>query len=227
MPGTAFRSTFVLLRVTASIIISLGGITLFVQGCEEQLPRYADPRDVFDGTVQASYTLSTAQNDVGVTVTIRNTFDEELEGPAVITGTIEIVSLRNATVRKTFQVSPAMLTYARSFSGGRLHMVPGDEIRIGTRWDLVDDTGMNLKSGFIEMLKDTTCNVRCLGAPEDFSLSARINIYERTNPVSIGPSPFRLCYVNAAVDSRVCPPLATLVPCDQRSLSWPRCPPPN
>ncbi|MGH2569551.1 MAG: hypothetical protein ACRDGA_14530, partial [Bacteroidota bacterium] len=85
--------------------------------CDEALPPYDVPEKVFEGSVFAGYQILTpGDNSLKVFVSIKNLFDETLQDRAVLSGSLEIASLRDPRVKKTFSLNTANLLYARSYN---------------------------------------------------------------------------------------------------------------
>lgn len=195
-------------------------LPLLCLSCTESLPPYQDPTKLFGGSIDALYLLSTYQNEMRVVLRVRNIYDEQLDGQALIAGQVEIVAVRDQAVHKTIQLTPLDLVSAKGYDrqSGRLVFDPGEEIRFEVSWNFVDDSGRDLRSSFFVLLADTTCQARCLGYREDFTLKAQINLYERTSSVVIGPTVFALWYVTGVVAG--CSPLG---PVSERTLQLPPC----
>lgn len=205
-----------------NIFIILG--FLLQLSCEESLPPYNDPTNLFSGEIEAVYILSADENHARVVLRVRNIYDETLDGTAKIEGEIKISSERNPAIAKTIPITPSMFASGRYDSRtGRLVIDPKEIIRFETIWDLTDDLGRHVRSTLLVMVSDTTCPAyRCFALPEEFRLTATIKLYERIALTAVGPSIFRLCYIPRVVGPPLCPP-PPLLPCDQRTLTLGPC----
>jgi hypothetical protein len=199
----------------------LGAALLLAIGpCSESLPVYQEPQKLFHGQIEGVYVLTISDNSMKVYLSVTNIFDETFDGQGVLTGSIEIGSARDPSVRKTFSITGANVISARGYdrTTGRLLIDPGDTLRLGVSWNLVDDTGRDLRRDFFSYIQDTTCleQMRCLAFTEDFVLKGSVKLYDRTAPVLAGPTAYSFCYVTKYVNPKDCPPIITSAPCNLR-----------
>jgi hypothetical protein len=206
---------------TPAFLGILGAALLLAIGpCSESLPVYQEPQKLFDGKIEGVYVLTISDNSMKVYLSVTNIFDETFEGQGILTGSIEIVSARDPNVRKTFSISGGNVMSARGYDRvtGRLLIDPGDTVRLGVSWNLVDDTGRDLRRDFFSYIQDSTCleYMRCLAFTEDFVLKGSVKLYDRTAPVLAGPTAYSFCYVTKYVNPKDCPPIITSAPCNLR-----------
>lgn len=168
--------------------------------------------------MEGEYALHHDVNAVNVYLTVTNVFNETFQERATISGSIEIVSARDASVRKAFLLNSNDVAIAKGYDRltGILTISPNDSIRMGVLWDLIDDHGRDLRQDFFSYVQDPTCPFRRLAYTEDFILTGNLKLYNQTAPVVIGPALYSLCYVTAHVRPQDCPPIITTEPCNLR-----------
>ncbi|MBI3586325.1 MAG: hypothetical protein HY088_04255 [Ignavibacteriales bacterium] len=210
------RHTLFLICILALVSLSLGP-------CDESLPTYQAPDKIFEGTIQPSYILSVVQNVMSVQLIVRNIFDETFQAPGILKGSIEIVSVSDPSIRKTFAIGPSNVIRAPGYdrNSGMLLIDPQDTIRLGIQWDFkADDNGKDLRTQFFRYIVDSTCDIlkthgisRGLAYTEDFILRGELKIYDQRAPVYFGPVRYSLCFVSRYVTSNCCPPIMTSEHC--------------
>ncbi len=196
----------------------IAAIMLLLGPCDESLPTYREPASVFSTSIRGDYTLSVIDNSMKVYVTVRNEFDETLQGQASFRGSVEIVSARDPQVRKTFQVSSRSLARAPGYdpATGRLTFNPRDSLVFLFSWNLVDDRGVDLRRDFFRYVRDMSCESRCLAFPEPWILTANLTIFDqRGNTTAQGT--YSLCFVSQWINPRDCPPILPTDPCDPQN----------
>lgn len=201
------------------LLLSLALLSLSFGPCDESLPVYEEPAKVFSGKIEGSYGLTVAENTMVIFFTITNNFDETFQGDANLKGSIEIVSMRDPSVRKTFTVGPANIIRSNGYdrTSDKLTIDPKDTIKFMVRWDLIDDKGVDLKTSFFKYVVDPSCEeLRCLAFTEDFSLRGNITLFDKTGPVFAGPVGYSFCFASNWVNPRCCPPIITSAPCNFR-----------
>ncbi|MBI3787373.1 MAG: hypothetical protein HY276_03860 [Ignavibacteriales bacterium] len=191
--------------------------------CDESLPTYQAPDKIFEGTLLPTYILSLTQNTLSVQLIVRNIFDETFYAPGILKGTVEIVSAKDPSIRKTFAIGPTNVIRAPGYdrNTGMLLIDPGDTIRVGVQWNFkADDNGKDLRTQFFQYIIDSTCDLRAkygfargLAYTEDFILRGELKIYDQRAPVYFGPVTYSLCFVSRYVTSNCCPPINTLSHC--------------
>ncbi len=188
--------------------------------CQEDLPPYRDPSEVFEGHIQGLYVLSAQENAAWIFITVKNTFDETLEAPAVIGGTLRIVSSRYPDYRKTLSLNKSHIINARGYdpTTGVLRIDSGDSIRLGYAWNFIDDNGRDLRTQVFQYWGDTTCRAlnRRISYQETFLLSAEVKVFDKIPALSIGMTNFSMCHVNIWVNPKDCPPIIGDQACSYR-----------
>lgn len=189
--------------------------------CNESLPPYINPRDVFSGTVQGAYVLTMSDNSVKIYLNVTNRYDETLEGRALLNGEMEISLAGNPMISKTFSISSSNLLTSRNYNPttGFLRIDPGETIRFGVSWNLVADNGTDLRTGVFRYWEDTECAARCVAEEEVFVIRGSVDIFEQTNTVVADPALFSLCHVSNYVEPRFCPPVDYTIPCSKRAVT--------
>ena len=191
--------------------IFIAGIFQVLFGsCNETLPVYEMPENVLQCTIEVDYVLSPTDNSIKVYFIIYNAFDETLEAPGVLTGTISLTSVRDPEIKKTYEVGPATIIAARGYNRftGMLKIDPGDSIRYLVSWNFQQaDNGLDLRTGFFRYYPDLTCNgavfSRCLAYKEEFAVQADVKIYNQTAPQTASRV-IPLCYVSRWVLPKWC-----------------------
>lgn len=191
-------------------------LVLLLGPCDESLPPYREPDQPFEATVRGDYTLSVIDNSMKVYLTVKNIFDETLEGTASFRGTVEIVSARNPQIQKTFQIRAQNLIQAPGYtsSTGRLIFDPGTSLVFLFSWNFVDDRNVDLRSQFFRYVQDASCSARCLALPEPWILTANVTIFDKTGNATARAT-YSLCFVTVWVNPRDCPPIITSQPCNE------------
>lgn len=174
--------------------------------CDESLPVYEEPAKVFVMELNVLYDLEHYGDRLIVYILVRNVFDETLQGTAAIRGTVEIISVRDTTVKKTFQLSSERVIQAKGYDRrtGILTIDPQDTVRLGVSWDFIDDSGRDLRGDFFQYYDDLTCyTLRRLAYTEHFVFTGAIKVFDKTTQVQAKPVEFPLCYVTAFI--KTCP----------------------
>jgi len=207
-------------KILLRIAITVGFLIL---SCREALPPYQTPQNVLAGELAGLYVLSASDNSLKVFLTVRNEFDETLEGPAKLTGKIEIVLLRDPRIRKTAVLGPSNVLQAKGYNRqtGVLSLDPQDSIRLGYSWNLVDDNGIDLRTDVFSYLPDPTCpdtlpETRRIALGEKFLISGELLVFDQTGQVVPASREFVLCYVSNWVNPKFCPPILASESCRLR-----------
>lgn len=185
--------------------------------CDERVPVYQDPRDVFSGWISVT---SSTPSAMSINLVARNDFDETLEGEAVLRGEAEISLLNNPSIRKSFAFSPGdLITGKFNSTTGTLRVDPGDTIRLRVFWDYVDEAGVNLTTDYFRYWEDPDCPSRCIAEEEVFVLRGTLKVFDKTETISMGPTLFSLCHVSVHVPPQFCPPVDYTVECAKRAVT--------
>ncbi len=188
--------------------------TLF--GCDETLPGYRDPRDVFTGKPAGRYVHSRTENSVRIDLFVVNTFDETLEARGILEGTGTIAPKRDLSFTKTFKVTAA--NWARGKYNplnGRLTMNPGDTLVLIYTWDYRDDLGRDLRESFFRYTPDPACTLRRISDMELFALRFRLKVFDKVAEVESEVTEYEFCHVSAFIDPKACTIIRTDLPCSQ------------
>ncbi|MBI4417968.1 MAG: hypothetical protein HY563_04270 [Ignavibacteriales bacterium] len=202
------------LAVTVGILLAVAAAGPI---CNESLPPYRDPKDVFAGRVEGAYELSPAENAVKIYFYAANTFDETLEGPATLQGEVKISLLTNPSLSRTFVLSAANLLTTRKYNAvtRTLQVDPGDTLRFGVSWNLVADNGTDIRTT-LRYWSDPDCPFRQVADEAAFLISGSVVIFEKTGTTTAGLSLLSFCHVDTYVGPKVCPPVDQTPPCSKR-----------
>lgn len=160
-------------------------LSVAVFACKEDLPPYADPRDVFDGRLAAAYAISRTENALKVYLTVVNTYDETLEDTSLLSGQIVLTWQGDPTFRRTVPLSDANILFARNYNPdtGLLRLDAGDSLRFGVSWDFMSDDGRDLKR-LVTFRQDPACVARWISvAPVPIVIEATLEVFKRTERV--------------------------------------------
>ena len=195
--------------------------------CDEELPVYIEPSARLDARIDGEYFLSDVEHSLRVYVRITNLYDETLDGPASLTGSIVLFAARDTSIHKTFPLTRANLVSGTVNSSGILKIDPKETIILKATWDfpgnsVIDDYGRHLSGDsatvhFFSYVQDQTCRFRLFAKPEDFVLRGIVTPFLQREPLSVGPTIFRFCFVTNFVPVKDCPRIVTTVPCS----NWP------
>ena len=198
------------------LALSTGLFFCFIVGgpiCNESIPPYIDPREVFDGAIAGGY--------LRIYVDATNRYDETLEGPAVLTGEVEIVYAADPSLSWKLMLTSANLLTSRNYqpSTGVLRVDAGETLRFLLNWDVIADNGVNLSSQVFRYWEDPDCSSgRCIAEEEAFIARGSVTIFEKTGTITVGPILFSLCHVIGNVPPNLCPPLDFTVSCPKKAL---------
>lgn len=206
--------------------------------CNESLPPYSTPQDYLKGSIQGGYVITDSDNSVKIYLDVTNRYDETLEGPAVLLGEMEISLLRNQAFRKSFAITPGNLLTTGNYNTttGEIRIDPGQTIRFGVSWDLIDENGVDLRDSVFQYWIDPECpnggppsgtGPRCIAEEERFVIRGAVDVFRQTGHVVAGPEPFILCHVDKFVFGSICPLIDNGNPCSKRAVTGPagtRCP---
>ncbi|MBI3110423.1 MAG: hypothetical protein HYZ01_02520 [Ignavibacteriales bacterium] len=217
-----FRSTYPTQGRTLFFSLILISTSLSFSTCDEFLPAYSEPDAVLEATLSTQYVLDITDNSLKVYLTARNVFDETLQAKADVTGTIELESLRDPSVRKAFLLSAANFIEAPGYNRntGILTINPHQSVRLGVSWNFVtDDAGRDIRREFFKYIEDPTCEDRCFALTEDWVVRGRVQLFEKTGSSVADSIQYALCFVNQYVRSGPeggCASFDTNAPCNLR-----------
>ncbi len=170
---------------SASVLWLVFVLSLAAGSCKEDLPPYADPRDVFDGRLAAAYAISRTDNSLKAYLTVINKYDETLEDTSILSGQIVLTWQADPTFRRTLQLSDANILLVRNYNPDTkmLRLDPGDSIRFGVSWNFLSDDGRDLKR-LVSFQQDPTCPARWISAaPVPIIIEATLSVFKRTERV--------------------------------------------
>lgn len=213
-------------RLSSLYGLALLSISLFCSSlsCNEELPPYREPEALLTATLDGEYWLSDTEHSLRVYIRVKNIYEETLEGPAALTGTVNIVSVRDPSVKKTLTLGAKNLTWG-DYSNGILRIDPKSTITLQAVWLFPGDTvriddGRDIAhvqngSGFVflNFVNDSTCRYRKLARPEDLLLDATLTVFSKKAPIVIEPVVFPFCFISNWVSTKMCPHIATIPPC--------------
>lgn len=200
-----------------TLALSTGLFLSFIMSgtiCNEALPPYIDPREVFEGTIQGAY--------LRVYLDVTNSYDETLEGPAVLSGEVEIVYATDPSLSWKLMITSANLLTSRNYnpSTGVLRVDAGETLRFLLNWGVIADNGVDLSSQVFRYWEDPDCSYgRCIAEKEAFIARGSVTIFKKTGTITFGPILFSLCHVIGDVPPNFCPPLDHMVPCPKKAVT--------
>ena len=188
--------------------VLLGVIPLL--SCSEHLPSYSDPSQILKGTFDCRYILSATENAVHLNLVVTNSFDETLQGEAVLKGSGMITLKRNAALRRSFSLSSVNLVHGRyDNTTGILTLDPGESVTLRFVWNFAVDTGGDLTGSQFVYYPDSTCPQRLIAYEETFLLEGHVQVFDRIPTIDFRPIEFSMCHVKTYV-----PPGATCLSFD-------------
>jgi len=202
----------------SEMMVCLAGLlTLLQLSCNEALPPYHDPRDVFNTKIEGLYVLTSTDNSMKVYLKLINKYDETFEAPVAIDGSVEIGWLRSATVKKTFALTISDLVTKGTYNQSKntLRVDPGDTLVFAVSWDFIDNGAYDVRNGF-EYYIDNECTQRCVANEEVFILRGEAKVFDQIPAVTVGPVQFSICHVKNWVNPKDCPPVLSSIPCSTR-----------
>ena len=210
-------------RLKLYAVMCLAGLLTVLQlSCNEALPPYHDPRDVFNTKIEGLYVLTSTENSMKVYLKLINKYDETFEGPVAIDGSVEIGWLRSATVKKTFALTINELITKATYNQSKntIRIDPGDTLVItlsvfAVSWNFIDNNAYDVRNGF-EYYIDNECDQRCVANEEVFILRGEAKVFSQIPAVTVGPVQFSICHVKNWVNPKDCPPVLSSIPCSTR-----------
>ena len=143
-------------------------ISLTLLCCDEELPPRGDPDNLITSKLVAQYNgapnnTSILSNGYDFYVTIKNNYDETLQGYGLFGGGLEIIWEENPNYRKTVHFDKSMIMDTRRYKYDPVEnivtMDPGDELTFFYRWDFVTDDGDTLPWKHFTMTRDDQCPI--------------------------------------------------------------------
>lgn len=196
-PGEPARRAIV--RFAALITLAAG-----IQSCNEVLPPYKDPREVFEGRLWGEYAISRTDNSLKVYMTMVNTFDETFQARAILRGRIVITWQRDPAHTRTATLdSTNLLTGNYNPTTGILTIDPGDSIRLGYSWGFETDAGDTV-TRYFRYQRDPTCPARWLSDPESMVVTGELKVFDKVDATTAPPGYVTFIHHKRFVDSREC-----------------------
>lgn len=160
------------------------------------------------------YVLRVDENNVEACIAIRNIFDETLQAPAVLRGTMRITLKSDTSYHATAALSAALLTLANYDSISRVLTVdPGAPIHLRYVWDFTDDLGRDFRRDVFVYSDDPTCPYRKIAREVTITISGDLKVFDHTGVIPLGPIDVTFKHVSDFIDARTCPFIATDSPC--------------
>ena len=184
------------------------GLAAAVLSCDEALPPYQDPADVFTMTMTGEYSMNQWENVVKAYVTVANRYDETFQARAVLRGRLKITWQRDTSMHKTVMLDSTNLFSTPNYNKetGVLTIDPGDTFRVRYVWNLVTDSGVDVSTLFVYE-KDPSCSQRYIANTETFSLEGEFKVYERTGLTRAAPAAVSFRYLTAWIGEAACIPM--------------------
>ena len=184
-------------------------LALYLLGCDESLPPRIEPKDLFDGKIEAEYILTASENVVRVRIFIKNTFDETLEGKSNLNGFLQIVSARDPKIKFETKISNSNIISAPFYDPQtrQLRINPGETLSLNTTWNFFTTDSTDLRVEFFKMFSDTNCNGRLVAQKENFKINGDLQIFENLTSVVFDELLFSICYTNIWTRQGTCPPI--------------------
>ena len=202
---------------SAAAFLPVAALAL-LRSCSEQLPVRVEPTDVLSGSIRGEYLFNPTENLMMVSVTIRNDYEETLDGTALFDGTIRIVASGDTSIHKTQVMNASNVSFTRVKRWNpltrQLTLDPGDTLTVIYKWNFIDDGGRNLILSYFRYWPHPDCpDFRLKADSATFELMAEIRLFEKTNLVTAGPTKFLICHVMGLFNIQGCPPIRADIPC--------------
>jgi hypothetical protein len=182
--------------------------------CHESLPPRVDPKNVFQGTMDARYVLRTRENNVEACIAVRNVFDETLQSTALLRGEVRITLKEDTSFHATAALGPRMLTLANYDSITNILTVdPGAPVHLRYVWDFIDDGGRDLRRDVLVYTGDPTCPYRKIAGEVTLIMTGELQVFDHTGIIPLGPVEVTFKHVSDFVPGNICPLIQTDGPC--------------
>jgi hypothetical protein len=186
--------------------------------CNEELPARVEPSDILSGNIQGEYLFNPFENVMLVTMTVRNDYEETLDGIALFNGKIKIAVARDTSLHKTFDINASNVTFLRVKRWNpltrQLTLDPHDTIKIAVKWNWVTDDGRDLTRSYFQYSPHPDCKDYRLKADSvTFDLYGELKLFDKTNLLIVPGSRFLVCHVIGPYNVQGCPPVRADIPC--------------
>ncbi len=181
-------------------------VVMLAPACQEQLPSYEDPRDLFVSYLAPRITYRSDGVSIDVNVVLINAFDETLDDVIDVDGWVSVTMGGDPSTVRTLTLSTTELS-ARSFvpASRRLTLDPGDSVVFRVRYDFFDDTGRDLRDAVMRWMPDPSCEVRLLSTNMSYEFRASVGMYKRTAATIPPPAIAWWCVPRQWVSDKICP----------------------
>jgi hypothetical protein len=174
--------------IAGLLLLSCMGVS-----CNESLPSYEEPKSLFAGTLTPEFRY---RSGLWVHIDVRNTFDETLQGRERLTGTLEIVLMRDQQYRKTvalnsdFIVASAGVT--RSYDQVTVNW--GDTLKLLYKWDFYDDNGNFLPVDVFHVHGEPGFPDILVADPELFLIRGSFQVFDKRGQLTFQSTQYLLTY---------------------------------
>jgi signal peptidase I len=181
-------------------------LLMLLQACTESLPPRNDPSILFEGYFSSKYSLLWNENVLRIEVALVNIFDETVQAKALMSGTVEVVLVRNTAYRKTIHFDASHLITRKFYNSTTKEVTinPGDTIRFVYVWNFIDDNNVNLPTDVFHYYQDQTCTPRYIAYSESFALTGSFQLIEKLGSVRLIPAVINLCYIQNYFSPKDC-----------------------
>jgi hypothetical protein len=159
-------------------------LPIFFTSCDESLPLHEDPKSLFRGELNPEYRYIAGQ--LWINIFAINTFDETLQAPARLEGTMEIVLERAPEHRKTIALDRTLLVNPSILSQwtGQVTVNAGDTVQLRYRWNFVDDNGISLPDKVFKKIHDPDFPDIYYANPEKFIIKGSFQVFDKIGQVT-------------------------------------------
>jgi hypothetical protein len=203
-------------KVVNILIALLLSLLLILLACDESLPPRSDPSKLFEGSLSTKYSLLWNENVLRIEVNLVNVYDETIQAKAHMSGTVEVVLIRDTAIRKTIHFDASHLVTTKLYNQATQEVTidPGETIRFVYVWNFTDNNNVDMPEDVFHYYPDPNCSGRLLAFNETFSLTCSFQIIEKLGSVQFAPAVLSLCYIRNYLGPKDCP--APLTTCAQR-----------
>ena len=192
----------------SSRVLTTFVLLLSMSSCEEPFPPYSEPEGVLVGELSAVTpdTVDVYFDDLSglyyvtsqlvFNVTMTNVYNDLLQGEALIDGEVSAQSFSAIPRVVLVRLTPSTLLQPPVFQGG-LSLPPGSTASFSTLWIPYATDGKIVFDG----LPFTMVGTAKLYSPISFSATARVQIFERVQPIEFGQVEFEIVFRDIPIDS--------------------------
>ena len=189
-------------RVITTILFLLS-----MSSCEEPFPPYSEPEGVLVGELSAVTPdtvdvyfddrsgLYYVTSQLVFNVTMTNAYNDLLQGEALIDGEVSVQSFSAIPRVVLVHLTPSSLIQPPVFQDG-LSIPPGNAASFSTLWIPYATDGKIVFDG----LPFTMVGTAKIYSPISFSATARVQIFERVQPIEFGGIEFSIVFRELEVD---------------------------